>query len=89
MWGRAGRRREGIAVYVAGEDALDQFFCRHPTEFLDAPGRGGDPRPHQRADPDRAPARGRLRGAARRPPRDDEILGDRWRERADALVGHG
>jgi DEAD/DEAH box helicase domain-containing protein len=22
-------------VYVAGEDALDQFFCRHPDEFLD------------------------------------------------------
>src|SRR5581483_12010971 len=30
MWGRAGRRRRGLAVYVAGEDALDQFFCRHP-----------------------------------------------------------
>ena len=29
-------------------------------------GRGGDPRPHQRADPDRARARRRLRGAARR-----------------------
>jgi DEAD/DEAH box helicase domain-containing protein len=24
-------------VYVAGEDALDQFFCRHPDEFLDRP----------------------------------------------------
>jgi DEAD/DEAH box helicase domain-containing protein len=34
MWGRAGRRGRGLAVYVAGEDALDQFFCRHPTEFL-------------------------------------------------------
>src|SRR3954454_542380 len=30
MWGRAGRRGRGLAVYVAGEDALDQFFCRHP-----------------------------------------------------------
>ena len=37
MWGRAGRRREGIAVYVAGQDALDQFFCRHPDEFLARP----------------------------------------------------
>jgi DEAD/DEAH box helicase domain-containing protein len=37
MWGRAGRRRRGLAVYVAGEDALDQFFCRHPDEFLDRP----------------------------------------------------
>src|SRR6476469_5856442 len=30
MWGRAGRRQRGLAVYVAGQDALDQFFCRHP-----------------------------------------------------------
>ncbi|HEX2128346.1 MAG TPA: DEAD/DEAH box helicase, partial [Solirubrobacterales bacterium] len=37
MWGRAGRRSEGIALYVAGEDALDQFFCRHPDEFLERP----------------------------------------------------
>jgi DEAD/DEAH box helicase domain-containing protein len=35
MWGRAGRRGRGLAVYVAGEDALDQFFCRHPSEFID------------------------------------------------------
>src|SRR3954468_24868021 len=37
MWGRAGRRGRGLAVYIAGEDALDQFFCRHPEEFLDRP----------------------------------------------------
>jgi DEAD/DEAH box helicase domain-containing protein len=37
MWGRAGRRDRGLAVYIAGEDALDQFFCRHPDEFLDRP----------------------------------------------------
>ena len=37
MWGRAGRRGRGLAVYVAGEDALDQYFCRHPEEFLDRP----------------------------------------------------
>src|SRR6202043_2153642 len=37
MWGRAGRRGSGLAVYVAGEDALDQFFCRHPDDFLDRP----------------------------------------------------
>jgi DEAD/DEAH box helicase domain-containing protein len=37
MWGRAGRRGRGLAVYVAGEDALDQFFCRHPDEFLGRP----------------------------------------------------
>jgi DEAD/DEAH box helicase domain-containing protein len=37
MWGRAGRRGRGLAVYVAGEDALDQFFCKHPDEFLERP----------------------------------------------------
>jgi len=37
MWGRAGRRGRGLAVYIAGEDALDQFFCRHPTDFLARP----------------------------------------------------
>ena len=30
MWGRAGRRGRGLAVYIAGEDALDQFFCAPP-----------------------------------------------------------
>ena len=30
-------RRGGLAMYVAGDDALDQFFCRHPEEFLDRP----------------------------------------------------
>jgi len=36
QWGRAGRtERGGLAMYVAGDDALDQFFCRHPEEFLD------------------------------------------------------
>ena len=37
MWGRAGRRSSGLAVYIAGDDALDQFFARHPDEFLDRP----------------------------------------------------
>ena len=37
MWGRAGRRSDGLAIYVAGQDALDQFFCRHPQEFLERP----------------------------------------------------
>jgi len=37
QWGRAGRRRGGLALYVAGDDALDQFFCRHPEEFLERP----------------------------------------------------
>ena len=66
MWGRAGRRRRGLALYVAGEDALDQFFARHTEDFLDRPGRVGDPRPRVRGDPPRAPAVRRPRGAARR-----------------------
>ncbi len=37
MWGRAGRRGRGLAIYIAGEDALDQFFARHPDEFLSRP----------------------------------------------------
>ena len=37
MWGRAGRRQSGLAMYMAGEDALDQFFCRHPEDFLARP----------------------------------------------------
>jgi DEAD/DEAH box helicase domain-containing protein len=35
MWGRAGRRQRGLALYVAGEDALDQFFARHTDDFLE------------------------------------------------------
>ena len=64
MWGRAGRRTEGLAVYVAGEDALDQFFCRHPDEFLGPRGRGGDPRPPEPAHPDWPRPCRRPRGAA-------------------------
>jgi DEAD/DEAH box helicase domain-containing protein len=37
MWGRAGRRRAGLACFVAGEDALDQFFARHTDDFLERP----------------------------------------------------
>jgi DEAD/DEAH box helicase domain-containing protein len=38
QWGRAGRTgKGGVALYVAGDDALDQFFCRHPDEFLERP----------------------------------------------------
>jgi len=34
QWGRAGRRGSGVAVLVAGEDALDQFFMRQPEALL-------------------------------------------------------
>jgi DEAD/DEAH box helicase domain-containing protein len=34
QWGRAGRRGHGLAVLVASEDALDQFFMREPETLL-------------------------------------------------------
>ncbi|HZQ66407.1 MAG TPA: DEAD/DEAH box helicase [Gaiellaceae bacterium] len=34
QWGRAGRRGHGLAVLVAGEDALDQYFMREPETLL-------------------------------------------------------
>ncbi|MBV8599146.1 MAG: DEAD/DEAH box helicase [Actinobacteria bacterium] len=34
QWGRAGRREHGIAVLVASEDALDQYFMREPEKLL-------------------------------------------------------
>jgi DEAD/DEAH box helicase domain-containing protein len=34
QWGRAGRRGHGLAVMVASEDALDQYFMREPETLL-------------------------------------------------------
>ncbi len=34
QWGRAGRRGRGLAVLVASEDALDQFFAREPEALF-------------------------------------------------------
>jgi DEAD/DEAH box helicase domain-containing protein len=34
QWGRAGRREHGLAVMIASEDALDQFFMRDPEALL-------------------------------------------------------
>ena len=34
QWGRAGRRTHGLAVLVASEDALDQFFMREPEALV-------------------------------------------------------
>jgi DEAD/DEAH box helicase domain-containing protein len=87
MWGRAGRRRRGLAVYVAGQDALDQFFCRHPEEFLG--------RPVEAAILDHANeqiASRHLIAAAYEMPlteEDDEVFGEGWRERAERLVAAG
>jgi DEAD/DEAH box helicase domain-containing protein len=87
MWGRAGRRGRGLAVYIAGEDALDQFFCRHPDEFLR--------RPVEAAilDPGSSEiyAEHLLCAAHEAPLTDDDtaILGDAWRPHAEQLAAAG
>ncbi len=87
MWGRAGRRGRGLAVYVAGEDALDQFFCRHPDEFLERPVEAAildheSPQIHL----------AHLLCAAFEGPlsnEDAEFLGPRWEAYAEMLVNSG
>ena len=87
MWGRAGRRGRGLAVYLAGEDALDQFFCRHPEEFLD--------RPVESAILDHESPliyRRHLLCAAHEGPlsrADAEFLGPRWEAAAEQLESAG
>jgi len=87
MWGRAGRRGNGLALYVAGEDALDQFFCRHPDEFLD--------RPVEAAILDHENEQIHLQHllcAAHEGPLSDEdaeTLGPRWRAYAERLEDSG
>jgi DEAD/DEAH box helicase domain-containing protein len=87
MWGRAGRRGKGVAVYVAGEDALDQFFCRHPEEFLE--------RPVEAAILDHESPQifqAHLLCAAHEgplEPTDAEFFGPRLQAHAEALVGAG
>ncbi|HYU61383.1 MAG TPA: DEAD/DEAH box helicase [Solirubrobacterales bacterium] len=93
MWGRAGRRRSGLALYVAGQDALDQFFCRHPDDFLERPVEAAIldheseqiQLQHVLAAAFEAP----LGGTGELVDGDDELLGPRWRERADQLVRLG
>ncbi len=34
QWGRAGRREHGLAILIASDDALDQFFAREPDALL-------------------------------------------------------
>jgi DEAD/DEAH box helicase domain-containing protein len=87
MWGRAGRRRRGLAVYVAGQDALDQFFCRHPEEFLG--------RPVEAAildhGNDQIASRHLIAAAYEMPltDEDEDIFGEGWRERAERLLAAG
>ncbi len=87
MWGRAGRRGRGLAVYVAGEDALDQFFCRHPDEFLERPVEAAildheSPQIHL-AHLLCAAFEGPLSGE------DAGVLGPRWEAYAEMLVNSG
>jgi DEAD/DEAH box helicase domain-containing protein len=87
MWGRAGRRGRGLAVYIAGEDALDQFFCRHPGDFI------GRPVEAAILDPGSEEIYAEhLLCAAHEAPlteQDDEILGPQWRAHAEALAQAG
>ena len=87
MWGRAGRRGRGLAVYVAGEDALDQFFCRHPSEFIDRAVEAAILDPHS---PEIYAEH--LLCAAHEAPlteTDAEFLGDSWRAYAGELADAG
>ncbi|HEY1458168.1 MAG TPA: DEAD/DEAH box helicase [Solirubrobacteraceae bacterium] len=87
MWGRAGRRGHGLAVFVAGEDALDQFFCRHPDDFLDRPVESAildheSPEIHSSHLLCAAHER-ELSGA------DSEFFGPRWEAHAELLLSAG
>ena len=87
MWGRAGRRGTGLALYVAGADALDQFFCRHPEEFLDRAVESAilDPESEEIFLAHLVAAAYELPLSAG----DEEFLGDRWEHAAQRLVKLG
>jgi DEAD/DEAH box helicase domain-containing protein len=87
MWGRAGRRRRGLAVYVAGQDALDQFFCRHPEEFLERPVEAAILDPFN----DQIASRHLIAAAYELPlsDADAEFFGPDWSERAERLLAAG
>jgi DEAD/DEAH box helicase domain-containing protein len=75
QWGRAGRRNHGLAILVATEDALDQYFMREPDKLL---GRRVEAAILDHENP-RVLA-GHVRAAAFEAPIDDgdrEILGER------------
>ncbi len=86
MWGRAGRRGGGLAVYIAGEDALDQFFARHPTEFLQRPVEAAIVDPYSTEIRDE-----HLLCAAHEAPltqNDARLFGEDMIDRAQILAGH-
>jgi DEAD/DEAH box helicase domain-containing protein len=84
MWGRAGRRGHGLAVYIAGEDALDQFFCRHPDEFVTRPVEAAILDPHS----SEIYAEHLLCAAHEAPLSDDDatFFGEDWRDYAEELT---
>jgi DEAD/DEAH box helicase domain-containing protein len=83
QWGRAGRRGHGLAVLIASEDALDQYFMREPEMLLE--------RRVEAAILDHTTPRvldGHVRAAAFEAPVDDAdraTLGDEALERAAVL----
>ncbi|MCC6224374.1 MAG: DEAD/DEAH box helicase [Thermoleophilia bacterium] len=87
QWGRAGRRGPGLAVLVATDDALDQFFMREPDALLS--------RRVEAAILDHTSRRvldGHVRAAAFEAPispADRGLLGDAALDRAEALAGTG
>ncbi|HEY7934529.1 MAG TPA: DEAD/DEAH box helicase [Solirubrobacteraceae bacterium] len=87
MWGRAGRRGHGLALYVAGDDALDQFFCRHPDDFLD---RAVESAILDHESPEIYSSH-LLCAAHEAPlsPPDAEFLGPRWEAHAELLLSAG
>src|SRR4051794_9058931 len=87
MWGRAGRRNPGLALYVAGDDALDQFFCRHPDEFLDRPVESAI----LDAESEVIHSQHLIAAAYEMPltTHDADTLGPRWQAYADRLVQRG
>jgi DEAD/DEAH box helicase domain-containing protein len=83
QWGRAGRRGHGLAVLVASEDALDQYFMREPQALL---GRRVEAAILDHENP--RVLDGHVRAAAFEAPLDDadrEVLGSAALERAAAL----
>jgi len=83
QWGRAGRRGHGLAVLVASDDALDQYFMREPRTLL---GRRVEAAILDHENP--RVLDGHVRAAAFEAPLDDadrEVLGDEALERAAAL----
>jgi DEAD/DEAH box helicase domain-containing protein len=83
QWGRAGRRGHGLAVLVASDDALDQYFMREPRALL---GRRVEAAILDGANP--RVLDGHVRAAAYEGPVDDAdraTLGDAALERAALL----